>query len=74
VLGRILARVVGSRALSMVGRVVPLAIGMAVGAGFDWFTVSALGRAAMRYYGPGGPAARAPRLALKDGGHVELGH
>src|SRR5438270_7483861 len=74
VLGRILARVAGSRVLSTVGRVVPLAIGMAVGAGFDWVTVSTLGRAAMRYYGPGGPAARAPRLALEDGSHVELGN
>jgi hypothetical protein len=74
VLARILTRVVGSRALSTIGRAVPLAIGMALGAGFDWVTVSALGRAAMRYYGPGGPAAKAPRLALKDGSHVELGN
>jgi hypothetical protein len=73
VLGRILARVAGSRALSTVGRVAPLAIGMVVGAGFDWITVSALGRAAIRYYGPGGPAARAPRLMPKDVRHVELG-
>ena len=74
VLGRILARVVGSRALSTIGRVVPLAIGMAVGATFDWVTVSALGKAAMRYYGPGGPAAKVPRLAAsQDRGHVELG-
>ena len=73
ILGRILARVAGSRALSTVGRVAPLAIGMAVGAGFDWFTVSALGKAAIRYYGPGGPAARAPRLAAKNVRHVELG-
>jgi hypothetical protein len=73
ILGRILARVAGSRALSTVGRVAPLAIGMAVGAGFDWITVSALGRAAMRYYGPGGPASIAPRLAGQDRGHVELG-
>ena len=73
ILGRILARVAGSRALSTVGRVAPLAIGMAVGAGFDWITVSALGKAAMRYYGPGGPASRAPRLAGQDRGHVELG-
>jgi hypothetical protein len=73
VLGRILARVAGSRALSTVGRVAPLAIGMAVGAGFDWFAVSALGKAAMRYYGPGGPASRAPRLAGEDRSHVELG-
>jgi hypothetical protein len=74
VLGRILGRIAGSRALSTVGRVAPLAIGMAVGAGFDWIAVSALGRAAIRYYGPGGPAARAPRLALgEDRRHVELG-
>jgi hypothetical protein len=74
VLGRILARVAGSRVLSTIGRVAPLAIGMAVGAGFDWIAVSALGRAAIRYYGPGGPAARAPRLASQDGTHVELGN
>lgn len=74
VLGRILARIAGSRALSTIGRVAPLAIGMAVGAGFDWVAVSGLGRAAMRYYGPGGPAARAPRLAAQDGRHVELGN
>jgi hypothetical protein len=73
ILGRILARVAGSRALSTVGRVAPLAIGMAVGAGFDWFTVSALGRAAISYYGPGGPAARVPRLMPKDVRHVKLG-
>src|SRR5437763_314079 len=67
-------RVAGSRALSTIGRVAPLAIGMAVGAGFDWVAVSALGRAAIRYYGPGGPAARAPRLAVReDRSHVELG-
>lgn len=74
VLARILTRVVGSRALSTIGRVAPLAIGMAVGAGFDWITVSALGQAAIRYYGPGGPAARAPRLAGQDRSHVELGN
>ena len=73
VLARILARVAGSRALSTVGRVAPLAIGMAFGAGFDWLTVSALGRAAIRYYGPGGPAAKAPRLAAENRGHVKLG-
>ena len=78
VVGRVLARVAGSRALSVIGRAAPLAIGMVVGAGFDWITVSALGKAAVRYYGPGGPAARHPVLALppagKDPGHVELGN
>jgi hypothetical protein len=54
--------------------VAPLAIGMAVGAGFDWLAVSALGKASMRYYGPEGPAARAPRLTgSQDVRHVELG-
>lgn len=78
VIGRVLAKVAGSRALSIIGRAAPLAIGMAVGAGFDWITVSALGKAAIRYYGPGGPAARHPALALppggEDAGHIELGH
>jgi hypothetical protein len=72
VLGRILARVASSRVLATVGRVAPMAIGMAVGAGFDWLAVSALGKAAIRYYGPGGPAARAPRLAAENRTHVEL--
>ncbi len=57
ILLRILARLVGGRAAGTVLRVAPLAVGVAVGAGFDWLAVSALGRAAMRYYGPGGPAA-----------------
>ncbi|HVD02335.1 MAG TPA: hypothetical protein VNG93_14530 [Candidatus Dormibacteraeota bacterium] len=74
VVGRILARVAGSRVLSTLGRVAPLAIGMAVGAGFDWIAVGALGRAAIGYYGPGGPAARAPRLASENGRNVELGN
>ena len=71
VVGRILARVAGSRAISTIGRVAPLAIGVVVGAGFDWVAVSGLGRAAVRYYGPGGPAAKT--LALEDRRHVELG-
>jgi hypothetical protein len=50
-------------------------VGMVAGAGFDWFAVTALGRAAIRYYGPGGPASRAPALpAAEDRGDVELGH
>lgn len=78
VVGRVLARVAGSRALSVIGRAAPLAIGMVVGAGFDWITVSALGKAAIRYYGPGGPASRHPQVALppawEDPGHVKLGN
>lgn len=75
VLARVLARVLGTRAAGSLLRVAPLAIGVAAGAGFDWLAVSALGRAAVRYYGPGGPAARsvARLTAAEDGGHVEGG-
>jgi hypothetical protein len=71
---RVLARLVGTRAATSVLRVAPLAIGVAVGAGFDWAAVSGLGRAAMRYYGPGGPAARHLKplpASAEDRGHVE---
>ena len=73
---RVLARVIGTRAAGSVLRVAPLAVGVAFGAGFDWLTVSALGRAAVRYYGPGGPAARAVRSlpAPEDRRDVEGGH
>ena len=75
VLGRILSRVATTRTATVVARAAPLAIGMAVGAGFDWIAVSGLGRAAKRYYGPGGPAARYPALAApgEDGADVESG-
>jgi UPF0271 protein len=75
VLGRILGRVATTRTAAVIARAAPLAVGMAVGAGFDWIAVSALGRAAKRYYGPGGPAARYPALAApdEDGAHVESG-
>jgi hypothetical protein len=74
VLSRIMARVLGTRAASTIGRAAPMAVGMAIGAGFDWLSVSALGRAAMRYYGHGGPAERRAALpAREDGGHVDLG-
>lgn len=75
VLARVLARVVGTRAAGSVLRVAPLAVGVAVGAGFDWAAVSGLGRAAVRYYGPGGPAARhlkpLPESSAEDRGDVE---
>lgn len=72
VLRRILTRLTTAGLAGRAARVVPLAVGMAVGAGFDWMAVTGLGRAAMAYYGPGGPAARTPRLALpKDAGNVE---
>jgi hypothetical protein len=47
---RVLGRAMAERAVAAAARAVPLAIGMAAGAGFDWVTVTLLGRAAMRYY------------------------
>src|SRR5262245_18396342 len=47
---RVLGRAMAERAVAAAARAVPLAIGMAAGAGFDWITVTLLGRAAMRYY------------------------
>lgn len=77
-LTRVLARLVGRRAATSVLRLAPLAVGVAAGAGFDWFAVTALGKAASRYYGPGGPAARVPQeegaSAAEDRVHVEGGH
>ncbi|HEV2216958.1 MAG TPA: hypothetical protein VGV88_05200 [Candidatus Dormibacteraeota bacterium] len=70
---RIVARVATSGFAKVAARVIPLAIGVTVGAGFDWLAVSALGRAAMRYYGPGGPGAKPLLLAPEDSPHVELG-
>src|SRR5439155_8650223 len=71
-LPRILARVATSGVAKIAARVIPLAIGVGVGAGFDWLAVSGLGRAAVRYYGPGGPGARPLLLAPEDPSHVEL--
>ncbi len=51
VLTRVLGRAVALRAGASVARIVPLAIGVAAGASFDWAAVTLLGRAAMRYYG-----------------------
>jgi hypothetical protein len=73
ILTRILARFATSGVAKTAARVVPLGVGVAVGAGFDWVAVTGLGRAAMRYYGPGGPGARPILLAPEDPPHVELG-
>lgn len=51
VLTRVLGRFLSQRAVSVVARAAPLAVGIAAGAGFDWAAVTLLGRAAMRYYG-----------------------
>lgn len=68
VLARVLSKALASRA----GRVIPLGVGVALAAGFDWVTVTAMGRAAMRYYGPGGPGAKPPLLGREDSSHVEI--
>jgi hypothetical protein len=73
-LTRILSRVAVSSTARVAARVIPLAVGVAAGAGFDWLAVTGLGRAAQRYYGPGGPGARPLLLAPEDSSHVELGN
>ena len=47
----IMGRLAGEGLLRTAARIVPFAVGVAAGAGFDWLTVTALGRVAMRYYG-----------------------
>jgi len=69
---RILSRFATTGAAKVAARVVPLGVGVGIGAGFDWVAVTGLGRAAMRYYGPGGPGARPLLLAPEDPSHVEL--
>jgi hypothetical protein len=59
VLALLLGRVASQRLAASVARAAPLAIGVAAGAGFDWLAVTGLGRAAIRYYGKGGPVAQA---------------
>jgi hypothetical protein len=69
---RILGRFATSGAAKAAARVVPLGVGVGIGAGFDWIAVTGLGRAAIRYYGPGGPGARPLLLAAENPSHVEL--
>jgi hypothetical protein len=69
---RILTRVAGTGAAKVAARIVPLGVGVAAGAGFDWLAVTGLGRAAMKYYGPGGPGAKPLLLASENPTHVEL--
>ena len=80
VMVRVLGRALAMRAAASVGRIVPLAIGLAAGAGFDWAAVTLLGRAAIVYYGRAAtdvalePVATLDRLpAAKDLGEVEAG-
>jgi hypothetical protein len=72
ILTRILTRFATSGAAKVAARVVPLGVGVVVGASFDWLAVTGLGRAAMKYYGPGGAGARPLLLAPEDPAHVEL--
>jgi len=69
---RIVSRFATTGAAKIAARVVPLGVGVGIGAGFDWVAVTGLGRAAMRYYGPGGPGARPLLLAPEDPSNVEL--
>src|SRR5947199_8049689 len=71
IITRILSRFATTGAAKVAARVVPLGVGIGLGAGFDWLAVTGLGRAAMRYYGPGGPGARPLLLAPEDSSHVE---
>lgn len=69
---RVLTRFATSGTARLAARVLPVGIGIGLGAGFDWVAVTGLGRAAVRYYGPGGPGARPLLLAPEDSANVEL--
>jgi hypothetical protein len=71
-LTRILSRVTTSGAGKVAARVIPIGVGVGLGAGFDWIAVTGLGRAAVRYYGPGGPGAKPLLVAPEDAPNVEL--
>jgi UPF0271 protein len=71
--GRVLGRATGRRVAGAAARTLPLAVGMAVGAGFDWVSVGLLGRAAMRYYGGPRTVRRArPAPAVQGAARPEL--
>jgi hypothetical protein len=70
---RVLMRFATTGTAKLAARVIPLGVGIGVGAGFDWVAVTGLGRAAVRYYGPGGPGARPLLLAPEDASYVDLG-
>src|SRR5215467_4544545 len=81
VMVRILGRALAVRTAASVGRIVPLAVGVAAGASFDWAAVTLLGRAAMRYYGRAGTGAALGPMATPtqlpsgdDLGDVEAVH
>jgi len=72
ILGRILTRIAASGLGRAAARVVPFAVGLAAGAGFDWLAVTGLGHVAMRYYGPGGPGALPLLAAAENLPYVEI--
>jgi hypothetical protein len=72
IMSRTLLRMATSNGARVAARIVPLGVGVGVGAGFDWLAVTGLGRAAMTYYGPGGPGARPVLLAPEDSSDVEV--
>jgi hypothetical protein len=72
ILTRIMARVASTGAAKVAARVVPLGVGVAAGAGFDWLAVTGLGHAAMKYYGPGGAGAKPLLLVPENPSHVKL--
>jgi hypothetical protein len=64
VLTRVLGRFITRRAVSVMSRAAPLAIGVVAGAGFDYAAVTVLGRAAMHYYGRA--TAELPAVTLQQ--------
>lgn len=72
IISRIVARFASTGAAKVAARIVPLGVGVAAGAGFDWLAVTGLGHVAIKYYGPGGPGARPLLLAPENPSHVEL--
>ncbi|HSR22725.1 MAG TPA: hypothetical protein VLW53_04185 [Candidatus Eisenbacteria bacterium] len=64
-LTRVLGRTLSQRAISVIARAAPLAIGVAAGVGFDWAAVSLLGRSAIRYYRQAPTLAMAPAPAIE---------
>jgi hypothetical protein len=59
--GHVLGRILGRLTAGSIVRAAPLAVGLAAGTTFDYLSVTLLGRAAIRYYRPGGPAAGSGR-------------
>jgi UPF0271 protein len=72
-LTRVLGRFLTQRAVSVVARAAPMAIGVAAGASFDWVAVTVLGRAAMSYYGRAAHVEVLPPVSESESDIVEAG-